>query len=116
MQRQVWLWSLAILFALFTTAGQAKGFNTAAEKAAGGFEYAGDWQRRSGWNVYEPYGKPPAGLDEPAVRRGDDALTAGGSWWYGPEQTTAEALQWKPADFYAVYAVYVGFRCAYGAD
>jgi sulfatase modifying factor 1 len=45
-----------------------------------------------------------------ADRRGNDALTAGGSWWYGPDQTRAEGAQWKPADFYAVY---VGFRCAY---
>lgn len=45
-------------------------------------------------------------------RRGDSALTAGGSWWYGPEQTRAEGAQWKAADFYAVY---VGFRCAYDA-
>ena len=37
-----------------------------------------------------------------ADRRGNDALTAGGSWWYGPEQTRAEGAQWKPADFYAV--------------
>jgi formylglycine-generating enzyme required for sulfatase activity len=45
-----------------------------------------------------------------ADRRGDDALTAGGSWWYGPAQSRAEGAQWKAADFYAVY---VGFRCAY---
>lgn len=45
-----------------------------------------------------------------ADRRGEDALTAGGSWWYGPEQTRAEGAQWKPAGFYAVY---VGFRCVY---
>jgi formylglycine-generating enzyme len=45
-----------------------------------------------------------------ADRRGDDALTAGGSWWYGPSQTQADGAQWKPASFYAVY---VGFRCAY---
>lgn len=45
-----------------------------------------------------------------ADRQGDDALTAGGSWWYGPAQTRASGMQWKPADFYAVY---VGFRCAY---
>jgi formylglycine-generating enzyme required for sulfatase activity len=45
-----------------------------------------------------------------ADRRGAEALTAGGSWWYGPQQTRADAMQWKPADFYAVY---VGFRCAY---
>jgi formylglycine-generating enzyme required for sulfatase activity len=45
-----------------------------------------------------------------ADRRGDEALTAGGSWWYGTAQTRADAMQWKPADFYAVY---VGFRCVY---
>ncbi|TCU12619.1 formylglycine-generating enzyme required for sulfatase activity [Rhizobium sullae] len=45
-----------------------------------------------------------------ADRRGGEALTAGGSWWYGSEQTTADAMQWKRFDFYAVY---VGFRCAY---
>jgi len=45
-----------------------------------------------------------------ADRRGTDALTAGGSWWYGPAQARAEGAQWKAADFYAVY---IGFRCAY---
>jgi sulfatase modifying factor 1 len=45
-----------------------------------------------------------------ADRRGEEALTAGGSWWYGAAQTRADAVQWKPADFYAVY---IGFRCAY---
>lgn len=45
-----------------------------------------------------------------ADRRGEEALTAGGSWWYGPPQTRADGVQWKRADFYAVY---VGFRCAY---
>ncbi len=48
-----------------------------------------------------------------ADRRGDDALTAGGSWWYGPDQTRAGAPQWKAADFYALY---VGFRCVYDAE
>ena len=45
-----------------------------------------------------------------ADRRGDDAFTAGGSWWYGPEMTRASGAQWKPAKFYAVY---IGFRCVY---
>ena len=45
-----------------------------------------------------------------ADRKGDEALTAGGSWWYGPQKTTASGMQWKPADFYAVY---IGFRCVY---
>jgi formylglycine-generating enzyme len=45
-----------------------------------------------------------------ADRRGEDALTAGGSWWYGPEQTRSEGVQWKAANFYVVY---IGLRCAY---
>lgn len=45
-----------------------------------------------------------------ADRRGDEALTAGGSWWYGPDQSRADSTQWKAANFYAVY---IGFRCAY---
>lgn len=45
-----------------------------------------------------------------ADRQGEDALTAGGSWWYGPSKTLRDGMQWKPAAFYAVY---VGFRCAY---
>jgi formylglycine-generating enzyme required for sulfatase activity len=45
-----------------------------------------------------------------ADRRGPEALTAGGSWWYGPEQAKASGAQWKAAGFYALY---IGFRCAY---
>ena len=45
-----------------------------------------------------------------ADRRGNEALTAGGSWWYDASHTEAGRAQWKPADFYAVY---VGFRCVY---
>lgn len=45
-----------------------------------------------------------------ADRQGDTALTAGGSWWYGPDQMRASAPQWKPAAFAAVY---IGFRCVY---
>jgi formylglycine-generating enzyme required for sulfatase activity len=45
-----------------------------------------------------------------ADRQGDQALTAGGSWWYGPPAARVEGMQWKPAEFYAVY---VGFRCVY---
>ncbi|MBK1662565.1 formylglycine-generating enzyme family protein [Paracraurococcus ruber] len=46
-----------------------------------------------------------------ADRRGEEALTAGGSWWYGPAQARAEGAQWKPAGFAALY---IGLRCAYG--
>jgi formylglycine-generating enzyme required for sulfatase activity len=45
-----------------------------------------------------------------ADARGEDRLTAGGSWWYGAAQTRADGMQWKPARFFAVY---VGFRCVY---
>ncbi len=45
-----------------------------------------------------------------ADRRSDQALTAGGSWWYGPENARDGRAQWKPADFHALY---VGFRCVY---
>ncbi|MBV1693719.1 MAG: formylglycine-generating enzyme family protein [Hyphomicrobiales bacterium] len=45
-----------------------------------------------------------------ADRRGDEALTAGSSWWYGPENAQASGAQWKAASFYAVY---IGFRCVY---
>lgn len=45
-----------------------------------------------------------------ADARGDDRLTAGGSWWYGAAQTQESGMQWKPARFFAVY---VGFRCVH---
>ncbi|GJD99422.1 formylglycine-generating enzyme family protein [Methylobacterium isbiliense] len=45
-----------------------------------------------------------------ADRRGGEALTAGGSWWYGAAQTRRDGLQWKEAAFHAVY---IGFRCAH---
>jgi formylglycine-generating enzyme len=45
-----------------------------------------------------------------ADRRADDAMTAGGSWWYGADMTRADGAQWKAASFNAVY---IGFRCAY---
>ncbi|TAJ95644.1 MAG: hypothetical protein EPO10_14585 [Reyranella sp.] len=46
------------------------------------------------------------------TQRGDEALTAGGPWWYGPAQARADGAQWKAAGFYALY---IGFRCAYDA-
>jgi formylglycine-generating enzyme len=45
-------------------------------------------------------------------RNGDDALTAGGSWWYGPEQAKETGFQWKSISFFALY---IGFRCVYTA-
>ncbi|MEU6716314.1 SUMF1/EgtB/PvdO family nonheme iron enzyme [Nonomuraea sp. NPDC046802] len=74
-----------------------------------------------GFAVAAPVGSFPAGVNGLydmsanvwewlADAQGEDRLTAGGSWWYGPEQTTAEAFQYKAAAFYALY---VGFRCVY---
>lgn len=45
-----------------------------------------------------------------ADAQGDEALTAGGSWWYGSHKTRADGAQYKPKDFAAVY---IGFRCVY---
>jgi len=182
----------------FRAFARASGLVTAAEREGGGFEYAGGWVRRPGWNFERPQGQP-ASENEPAAhvtweeasrfcaarggrlptiaewrlaaytetrdipsdgfekgrtyaypvgdapegmnnnrraqvavgttkrgvnglfdmganvwewmadRRGADALTAGGSWWYGPAQTRADGAQWKAASFHAVY---IGFRCA----
>ncbi len=39
-----------------------------------------------------------------------ESLTSGASWWYGSNKTTADQVQFKPSNFYAVY---VGFRCAF---
>jgi sulfatase modifying factor 1 len=86
-------------------------------EAADGMNTRGD----DPWPRHAPVGSTPAGVNGLydmggnvwewiADRRGGEALTAGGSWWYGSEQATSEAMQWKPFDFYAVY---VGFRCVY---
>jgi len=47
-----------------------------------------------------------------ADARGQERQTLGGSWWYPAYQMKADVEAWKPADFYAVY---IGFRCVYGA-
>jgi formylglycine-generating enzyme required for sulfatase activity len=73
------------------------------------------------WPRHAPAGETAAGVNGLtemggnvwewlADRQGNDALTAGGSWWYGPDKARSSAMQWKPASFYAVY---LGFRCAY---
>ena len=45
-----------------------------------------------------------------ADRQAENALTAGGSWWYGPEHSRSDGAQWKSANFLVLY---IGFRCAY---
>ena len=74
-----------------------------------------------GYERHSPAGALPAGVNGLhdmagnvwewlADARGEDRLTAGGSWWYGAAQTQASGMQYKPARFFAVY---VGFRCVY---
>lgn len=74
-----------------------------------------------GWPVHAPVASFPPGVNGLhdmganvwewlADARGEDRLTAGGSWWYGPQKMRESGLQYKPAEFFAVY---VGFRCVY---
>ena len=73
------------------------------------------------WPRHAPAGETTAGVNGLtemggnvwewlADRHGSEALTAGGSSWYGPDKARSLAMQWKPVSFYAVY---IGFRCAY---
>ncbi|WP_375459087.1 formylglycine-generating enzyme family protein [uncultured Enterovirga sp.] len=81
----------------------------------------GMWTQDAGASRHRPVGQGRPGVNGLhdmggnvwewlADRRDGQALTAGGSWWYGSGQTEATGMQWKDADFHAVY---IGFRCAY---
>jgi formylglycine-generating enzyme required for sulfatase activity len=74
-----------------------------------------------GWERHAPAGRTRPGVNGLydmganvwewlADANGSDRLTAGGSWWYDTAKMKANGMQFKPADFYAVY---VGFRCVY---
>jgi sulfatase modifying factor 1 len=63
-------WSLdrhEVTIAQFARHAQATGLVTQAERAGGGFEYAGGWQRRPGWTWRQPEGTPPSSPALPAV-------------------------------------------------
>lgn len=51
----------------FRAFAQATGHVTQAERAGGGYEYAGGWVQRRGWTVYRPYGEAPESEAHPAV-------------------------------------------------
>ena len=42
--------------------------------------------------------------------KANESLTAGASWWYGPEKTKVNGAQYKDSNFYVIY---IGFRCAF---
>ncbi|MDV7396926.1 SUMF1/EgtB/PvdO family nonheme iron enzyme, partial [Arthrospira platensis SPKY1] len=56
-----------VTIAQFRQHVQATGTVTEAERAGGGFEFAGGWQRRPGWNWQRPDGVPPSSDRLPAV-------------------------------------------------
>ena len=74
-----------------------------------------------GWERHAPAARTPPGVNGLhdmganvwewlADSRGNERLTAGGSWWYDASKMRADGMQFKAANFYAVY---VGFRCIY---
>ena len=76
---------------------------------------------QDGWSQHAPVGTTRQGVNGLydmgatvwewlADAQGKDRLTAGGSWWYDASKMRQEGMQFKAADFYAVY---VGFRCVY---
>lgn len=76
---------------------------------------------RDGWKQHAPVGNTRQGVNGLydmganvwewlSDARGGERLTAGGSWWYDDSKMKRDGMQYKAADFYAVY---VGFRCVY---
>jgi len=76
---------------------------------------------QDGWKQHAPVGKTRQGVNGLydmganvwewlSDAKGADRLTAGGSWWYDDGKMKRDGMQYKAANFYAVY---VGFRCVY---
>src|SRR5215213_6891759 len=74
----------------FAAFANATGLVTEAERAGGGFEWAGGWTRRPGWTFRTPYGAPPASNDEPAVHVTRAEASAYCTWAGGRLPSAAE--------------------------
>lgn len=74
---------------------KASGVRTRAESEGGGFEYAGGWQRRAGWNWHRPEGMT-ASPQLPAVHL-THAEAASYCRWAGGRLPTAH--EWRQAGF-----------------
>ncbi|MFD2451583.1 formylglycine-generating enzyme family protein [Ideonella paludis] len=72
------------------------GLLTEAERAGGGFEYVGGWQRRPGWTWRTPEGTPPASGQLPAVHLTHAEAAAYCRWAGGRLPTAAE---WQSAAY-----------------
>jgi len=80
----------------FAAFANATGLVTEAERAGGGFEWAGGWTRRPGWTFRTPYGAPPARDDEPAVHVTWAEASAYCTWAGGRLPSAAE---WRQAAY-----------------
>ncbi len=75
---------------------QATGTVTEAERAGGGFEFVGGWQRRPGWTWRTPDGMPPTSPQLPAVHL-TQAEAAAYCRWAGARLPTA--AEWQSAAY-----------------
>jgi formylglycine-generating enzyme len=85
-----------VTIAQFARFAQTTGTVTEAERAGGGFEYVGGWQRRPGWIWRTPDGVPPASPQLPAVHLTHAEATAYCRWAGARLPTAAE---WQAAAY-----------------